>query len=118
LAGSPTWRSPAKAANGREDGRPLARAASDVALIDLRMPVLDGVGAIAEIRARGSLRLASSCSPPSTRTTTSRAPVSAGARGCLLKDAAAAGTARLHPQGQRRRNLHPGIGRREARRQP
>ncbi len=63
-----------RAANGEEavalarDDRP------DVVLMDIAMPVLDGIAATEAIGVGGAARPASSCSPAPTRRRTSRAP--------------------------------------------
>jgi CheY-like chemotaxis protein len=45
------------AANGREALDRLAERPADLVVLDLQMPVLDGFGALAEIRARGGPRV-------------------------------------------------------------
>jgi DNA-binding NarL/FixJ family response regulator len=54
LASETTIEIVGEAGNGREGVELVARLAPDVALIDLRMPVLDGVAATAEIVASGA----------------------------------------------------------------
>jgi DNA-binding NarL/FixJ family response regulator len=75
----------AEAADGEEAIEAIEREKPDVVLLDLRMPRLDGVGVLRELRERGTL-------PPSLILTTFDddamlfEAVRAGARGWLLKD--------------------------------
>jgi two-component system NarL family response regulator len=75
-----------EAANGREVVDLWRERRPDVTLIDLRMPVLDGVGAIAEIRRADPSARIIVLTTFDTDNDIARA-VSAGAKGYLLKDA-------------------------------
>jgi two-component system NarL family response regulator len=75
-----------EAANGREVVDRWREQRPDVTLIDLRMPVLDGVGAIAEIRRADPSARIIVLTTFDTDNDIARA-VSAGAKGYLLKDA-------------------------------
>ncbi|RSM61712.1 DNA-binding response regulator [Actinoplanes sp. ATCC 53533] len=75
----------AEAANGREAVELVERLAPDLALIDLRMPVLDGVAATAEIVARDAGARVLILTTYETDADIERA-VEAGAVGYLLKD--------------------------------
>jgi len=75
----------AEAANGREAVELVERLAPDLALIDLRMPVLDGVAATAEIVARDNGARVLILTTYETDADIERA-VEAGAVGYLLKD--------------------------------
>ncbi|GAA4224986.1 response regulator transcription factor [Actinomadura meridiana] len=57
LAAEPTIEIVGEAGNGREAVELVDRLHPDVALLDLRMPVLDGVAATAEITRRGGTRV-------------------------------------------------------------
>lgn len=75
-----------EAAHGREAVDLWRAHHPDVALLDLRMPVLDGVGAIEEIRQQDALARVIVLTTFDTDTDISRA-IKAGAKGYLLKDA-------------------------------
>lgn len=75
-----------QAANGREAVELWGRCQPDVALLDLRMPVLDGVGAIEEIRQRQPAARVVVLTTFDTDADISMA-IKAGAKGYLLKDA-------------------------------
>ncbi|WP_050023741.1 response regulator transcription factor [Verrucomicrobium sp. BvORR034] len=75
-----------QAANGREAVELWGRCQPDVALLDLRMPVLDGVGAIEEIRQRQPSARVVVLTTFDTDADISMA-IKAGAKGYLLKDA-------------------------------
>lgn len=76
----------AEAANGRECVERWQECRPDVALLDLRMPVLDGVGAIEEIRREAPSARLIILTTFDTDNDISRA-VMAGAKGYMLKDA-------------------------------
>jgi DNA-binding NarL/FixJ family response regulator len=76
----------AEAANGREAVDHWLKHRPDVTLLDLRMPVLDGVGAIKEIRRHESSARVIVLTTFDTDTDISTA-ITAGAKGYLLKDA-------------------------------
>jgi len=76
----------AEAANGREAVDLWRKHRPDVALLDLRMPVLDGVGAIAEIRQEDASARVIVLTTYDTDNEIYRA-VKAGAKGYVLKDA-------------------------------
>jgi DNA-binding NarL/FixJ family response regulator len=76
----------AEAANGREAVDQWRRYRPDLALLDLRMPVLDGVGAINEIRLEDASARVIVLTTFDTDNEIHRA-IKAGARGYLLKDA-------------------------------
>ncbi|SPE59502.1 Transcriptional regulatory protein LiaR [Verrucomicrobia bacterium] len=76
----------AQAASGREAVELWQRHRPDVALVDLRMPGLDGVGAIEEIRRRDSSARIVVLTTFDTDNEIHRA-MKAGAKGYLLKDA-------------------------------
>jgi DNA-binding NarL/FixJ family response regulator len=84
LATEPTIEVVGAAGNGKEAVDLAARLDPDVALLDLRMPVLDGVAATAELTARGIRVLI--LTTYDTDSDIERA-VEAGAIGYLLKDA-------------------------------
>jgi two-component system NarL family response regulator len=75
----------AEAANGREAADLWRKHRPDVALLDLRMPVLDGVGAIEEIRQENLTARFIVLTTYDTDNEIYRA-VKAGAKGYLLKD--------------------------------
>jgi DNA-binding NarL/FixJ family response regulator len=85
LASEPSIEVVAEAANGREAVELVERLTPDVALIDLRMPVLDGVEATTEIVSRGSGTRVLILTTYETDADIERA-VEAGAIGYLLKD--------------------------------
>jgi DNA-binding NarL/FixJ family response regulator len=76
----------AEAANGREAVELWLKHRPDVTLLDLRMPVLDGVGAIREIRRHENSAHVVVLTTFDTDTDISSA-ITAGAKGYLLKDA-------------------------------
>jgi DNA-binding NarL/FixJ family response regulator len=76
----------AEAANGREAVDQWLKHRPDVTLLDLRMPVLDGVGAIKEIRRHEYSARLIVLTTFDTDTDISTA-ITAGAKGYLLKDA-------------------------------
>jgi DNA-binding NarL/FixJ family response regulator len=76
----------AEAANGREAVDLWTKYCPDVALLDLRMPTLDGVGAIDEIRGQDASARVIVLTTFDTDNEISRA-IKAGAKGYLLKDA-------------------------------
>jgi two-component system NarL family response regulator len=76
----------AEAANGREAADLWREHSPDVALLDLRMPVLDGVDAIQEIRQHQSSARIIVLTTYDTDNEIYRA-IKAGARGYVLKDA-------------------------------
>jgi DNA-binding NarL/FixJ family response regulator len=76
----------AEAANGREAVDLWRRHRPDVALLDLRMPVLDGVGAIDEIRLGDASARVIVLTTYDTDNEIYRA-IKAGAKGYVLKDA-------------------------------
>ena len=84
LATEPTITVVGAAGDGRQAADLVARLRPDVALVDLRMPVLDGVAATTEITAHGTRVLI--LTTYDTDTDIERA-VEAGAIGYLLKDA-------------------------------
>jgi DNA-binding NarL/FixJ family response regulator len=86
LASEPTIDIAGEAANGREAVELVERLAPDVALVDLRMPVLDGVEATTEIVASGAGTRVLILTTYDTDADIERA-VEAGAIGYLLKDA-------------------------------
>lgn len=86
LASEPTIAIVGEAGNGREAVELIERLVPDVALIDLRMPVLDGVAATTQIVARGPRTRVLILTTFDTDTEIERA-VEAGAIGYLLKDA-------------------------------
>jgi two-component system NarL family response regulator len=75
-----------EAANGREAVDLWRKHAPDVTLLDLRMPVLDGVGAIVEIRRQDALARVLILTTYDTDADIAKA-IKAGAKGYLLKDA-------------------------------
>jgi len=75
-----------EAANGREALDLWRKHRPDVALVDLRMPLLDGVGVIDEIRGQDASARVIVLTTFDTDTDLSKA-IKAGARGYLLKDA-------------------------------
>lgn len=75
-----------EAANGRECVELWRTARPDVTLLDLRMPILDGVSAIEEIRGQDAAARIVVLTTFDTDNDISRA-ITAGARGYLLKDA-------------------------------
>jgi DNA-binding NarL/FixJ family response regulator len=85
LASETTIEIVGEASNGREGVDLVARLAPDVALIDLRMPVLDGVAATAEIVASGGGTRVLILTTYDTDADIEHA-VEAGAIGYLLKD--------------------------------
>jgi DNA-binding NarL/FixJ family response regulator len=76
----------AEASNGREAVDLWQKCRSDVSLLDLRMPRLDGVGAIEEIRRQDISARVIVLTTFDTDTDIARA-IKAGANGYLLKDA-------------------------------
>jgi len=76
----------AEGANGREAVELWRNHRPDVALLDLRMPVLDGVGAIEEIHKEDALARVIVLTTYDTDNEIYRA-IKAGARGYVLKDA-------------------------------
>ncbi len=74
-----------EAANGREAVELWRKHRPDVALLDLRMPILDGVGAIDEIRRQDALARVIVLTTFDTDADISRA-IKAGAKGYMLKD--------------------------------
>jgi two-component system, NarL family, response regulator LiaR len=101
-----------EAANGREALEAVARLKPDVVLMDLLMPVMDGVNAIRELRARfpGTEAIALTSVLEDKKVIDA---VEAGAMGYLLKDteaealveaiyAASRGEVRLHPEAAKR----------------
>jgi two-component system NarL family response regulator len=76
----------AEAANGREAVELWEKHRPDVTLIDLRMPALDGVGAIEEIRRRKASARIIILTTFDSDNEIARA-IKAGAKGYLLKDA-------------------------------
>ncbi|GAB3868076.1 hypothetical protein GCM10027610_124190 [Dactylosporangium cerinum] len=85
LAAEPGLEIAAEAANGREAVELVERERPDVALIDLQMPVLDGVQATAAIVAAGTGTRVLILTTYETDADIERA-VEAGAIGYLLKD--------------------------------
>jgi two-component system NarL family response regulator len=75
-----------EAANGRETVDQWQKHRPDVALLDLRMPILDGVGAIDEIHQQDASTRILVLTTFDTDADISRA-IKAGAKGYLLKDA-------------------------------
>jgi len=75
-----------EAAHGRDAVEVWRKHHPDVALLDLRMPVLDGVGAIEEIRQQDASARVIVLTTFDTDADISRA-IKAGAKGYLLKDA-------------------------------
>ncbi|MGP4113341.1 response regulator [Streptomyces sp. 4N509B] len=86
LAAEPTIEVVGEAGNGRDAVDLVRRLEPDVALVDLRMPVLDGVGATAEIVAGPTPTRVLILTTYDTDSEIERA-VEAGATGYLLKDA-------------------------------
>jgi two-component system NarL family response regulator len=82
----PDMRVVGEASDGREAAELWRQHQPDVALLDLRMPVLDGVGAIDEIRRQNALARVIVLTTFDTDNEISRA-IKAGAKGYLLKDA-------------------------------
>ena len=76
----------AQASNGREAVDLWRKHRPDVALLDLRMPMLDGIGAIAEIRAQNDSARVIVLTTFDTDVDISKA-IKSGAKGYLLKDA-------------------------------
>src|ERR1700693_3063617 len=76
----------AEAANGREAVDLWQKHRPDVALVDLRMPTLDGVGAIDEIRRQNASARVIVLTTFDSDNEITRA-IKAGAKGYLLKDA-------------------------------
>jgi DNA-binding NarL/FixJ family response regulator len=76
----------AEAANGRDAVELWRKHRPDIILLDLRMPVLDGVGAIEEIRREDPLARVVVLTTYDTDNDIYRA-IKAGARGYILKDA-------------------------------
>jgi DNA-binding NarL/FixJ family response regulator len=85
LSSEPTIDIVGEAGNGREAVELVARLAPDLALIDLRMPILDGVAATTEIVASGAGTRVLILTTYETDAEIERA-VEAGAIGYLLKD--------------------------------
>ena len=75
-----------EAGNGREAVDLWRKHRPDVGLVDLRMPLLDGVGAIDEIRRQDALARVIVLTTFDTDADISKA-IKAGAKGYLLKDA-------------------------------
>ncbi|MEU9721050.1 response regulator transcription factor [Streptomyces sp. NPDC047976] len=86
LASEPTVDVVGEAADGREAVGLVERLDPDLALLDLRMPVLDGVGATSEIVGGGARTRVLILTTYDTDADIERA-VEAGATGYLLKDA-------------------------------
>ncbi|WP_326660265.1 response regulator transcription factor [Streptomyces sp. NBC_00385] len=86
LSSEPTVEIVGEAGNGREAVRLVERLRPDVALLDLRMPVLDGVGATLEIVAGEAPTRVLILTTYDTDADIERG-VEAGATGYLLKDA-------------------------------
>jgi DNA-binding NarL/FixJ family response regulator len=76
----------AQASNGRQAAELWSLHRPDVALLDVRMPVLDGVGAIAEIRRADAAARIVMLTTYDADSNIANA-IKAGARGYLLKDA-------------------------------
>src|SRR5215472_5950490 len=76
----------AEAANGREAVELWRKHRPDIALLDLRMPVLDGVGAIAEIHKEDAAARVIVLTTYDTDNEIYRA-VKVGAKGYVMKDA-------------------------------
>jgi len=76
----------AQASNGREAVELWRKQRPDVALLDLRMPMLDGIGAIEEIRAQNDSARVIVLTTFDTDVDISKA-IKSGAKGYLLKDA-------------------------------
>lgn len=85
LASQPDFEVVGEAANGREVVALVERFAPAVALVDLRMPVLDGVGATREIRQRAPGTQVLILTTYDTDADVLRA-IEAGATGYLLKE--------------------------------
>ncbi len=86
LAAEPTIDVVGEAGDGHEAASLVARLAPDVALLDLRMPLLDGVGATAAVIAAAARTRVLILTTYDTDADIERA-VEAGATGYLLKDA-------------------------------
>jgi len=86
IGGQPDMEVVAAAANGREAVEMWQTHRPDVTLLDLRMPQLDGVGAIDEIRRQHPAARIIVLTTFDTDADVSRA-IKAGAKGYLLKDA-------------------------------
>jgi DNA-binding NarL/FixJ family response regulator len=82
----PDMRVIGEAANGRDAVNLWSKLQPDVALLDLRMPMLDGVGTIDEIRRHDAAARVVVLTTFDTDNEISRA-IKAGAKGYLLKDA-------------------------------
>jgi DNA-binding NarL/FixJ family response regulator len=82
----PDMRVIGEAANGRDAVNLWSKLHPDVALLDLRMPMLDGVGTIDEIRRHDAAARVVVLTTFDTDNEISRA-IKAGAKGYLLKDA-------------------------------
>jgi two-component system, NarL family, response regulator NreC len=87
LEGCPDWEVVAEAANGREAVRRALELEPDIALLDIGMPILNGIEAAAQIARRApAVRVVILSMHPNEAYIT-RA-LQAGARGYLLKDSA------------------------------
>jgi DNA-binding NarL/FixJ family response regulator len=85
LAGQPDMEVVGQAANGREGLLQVERHNPDVVLMDLRMPVMDGVATITELRSRGH-RASVLVLTTYDRDEDIVPAIEAGATGYLLKD--------------------------------
>ena len=103
----------AEGANGREAVELWRNHRPDVALLDLRMPVLDGVGAIAEIHKEDASARVIVLTTYDTDNEIYRA-VKAGAKGYVLKDAPTRGATGLHPTCKPGGDLYPAVARGKA----
>jgi len=103
----------AEAADGQEAVDLWTEHHPDVTLLDLRMPTLDGVGVIENIRKQDASARVIVLTTYDSDTEILRG-IKAGDESLSLEGRAARGVTGLHPQGKPGRDLHPGIARGKA----